>query len=233
MERREIIKKFPFLTFHFNLILYVLFFQFDAEFRRWSIQRSDIRTFEDFYKQVETLHRMKNLQFLISYIDPKDNDLLPINNDDNFGRAVSTAKPILRVHIQRKGTKYYLFIIALKFYLKITCFSYNFFFFYLHSIKGDSLEEITGYGTIKPRNIISSILGQTPVKSKSLAISNPHDFRQVSLFNQLLYLTKKKSFYFVVFKVSAIIDVDIVPETCRRVRLLKHGSDKPLGFYIR
>lgn len=44
-----------------------------------------------------------------------------------------------------------------------------------------------------------------------LPISNPHDFRQV----------------------SAIIDVDIVPETCRRVRLLKHGSDKPLGFYIR
>lgn len=51
----------------------------------------------------------------------------------------------------------------------------------------------------------------TPGKSKGLAISNPHDFRQV----------------------SAIIDVDIVPETCRRVRLLKHGSDKPLGFYIR
>ena len=41
------------------------------------------------------------------------------------------------------------------------------------------MEEITGYGTMKPRNIISSILGQTPVKSKTLAISNPHDFRQV------------------------------------------------------
>lgn len=78
---------------------------------------------------------------------------------------------------------------------------------------GDSLEEMTGYGTMKPRNIISSILGgsATPVKGKTLAISNPHDFRQV----------------------SAIIDVDIVPDTCRRVRLLKHGSDKPLGFYIR
>lgn len=75
---------------------------------------------------------------------------------------------------------------------------------------GDSLEELNGYGTIKPRNLISSILG-TPGKSKGLAISNPHDFRQV----------------------SAIIDVDIVPETCRRVRLLKHGSEKPLGFYIR
>ena len=32
-------------------------------------------------------------------------------------------------------------------------------------------------------------------------------------------------------QVSQIIDVDIVPQTCRRVRLLKHGSDK--GFYIR
>lgn len=75
------------------------------------------------------------------------------------------------------------------------------------------MEEMTGYGTMKPRNIISSILGgsTTPVKGKALAISNPHDFRQV----------------------SAIIDVDIVPDTCRRVRLLKHGSDKPLGFYIR
>lgn len=78
-------------------------------------------------------------------------------------------------------------------------------------VLGDSLEELNGYGTIKPKNIISSILGGTPGRAKTLAISNPHDFRQV----------------------SAIIDVDIVPETCRRVRLLKHGSDKPLGFYIR
>ena len=49
-----------------------------------------------------------------------------------------------------------------------------------------------------------------PPKSQ-LTISNPREFRQV----------------------SAIIDVDVVPETCRRVKLLKHGSDKPLGFYIR
>jgi hypothetical protein len=27
--------------------------------------------------------------------------------------------------------------------------------------------------------------------------------------------------------------VDILPETCRRVKLLKHGLDKPLGFYIK
>lgn len=96
-------------------------------------------------------------------------------------------------------------------YFSLIWSEHNSIFFSSFSFKGDSLEEFTGYGTIKPRNIISSILGQTPVKNKALAISNPHDFRQV----------------------SQIIDVDIVPETCRRVRLLKHGSDKPLGFYIR
>ena len=48
-------------------------------------------------------------------------------------------------------------------------------------------------------------------KNRKLHISFPEDFRQV----------------------SSIIDVDVVPETCRRVRLVKHGSEKPLGFYIR
>ncbi|CAO1381080.1 unnamed protein product [Diamesa hyperborea] len=152
--------------------------KFDAEFRRWSIKRNETNTFDEFYSSIERLHKINGLQFLISYIDPRDNDLLPINNDDNFHRAITIARPLLRLIIQRKG---------------------------------DSLEEITGYGTMRPKNLISSLLGQTPVKSKLLAISNPHDFRQV----------------------SAIIDVDIVPDTCRRVRLLKHGSDKPLGFYIR
>ncbi|KAJ1519297.1 hypothetical protein ONE63_004596 [Megalurothrips usitatus] len=81
----------------------------------------------------------------------------------------------------------------------------------------ESIEEITGYGlsgTLRhPRNIISSILSGTPGKSNKayIPISNPHDFRQV----------------------SAIIDVDLVPETCRRVKLIKYGSDRPLGFYIR
>lgn len=44
-----------------------------------------------------------------------------------------------------------------------------------------------------------------------LLISLPQDFRQV----------------------SSVIDVDLLPETHRRVRLHKHGSDCPLGFYIR
>lgn len=33
-------------------------------------------------------------------------DLLPINNDDNFLRAVTTARPLLRVFVQRKGKKF-------------------------------------------------------------------------------------------------------------------------------
>lgn len=52
----------------------------------------------------------------------------------------------------------------------------------------------------------------TQQKNKSgLLISLPQDFRQI----------------------SSIIDVDILPETHRRVRLHKHGTHKPLGFYIR
>lgn len=121
--------------------------QFDAEFRRWSIKRSETtHTFNDFYSSIERLHKLNGLAFLISYIDPRDNDLLPINNDDNFNRALTTARPLLRLIIQKKG---------------------------------DSFEDTMGYGTIRPKNLISSLLGQTPVKTKTLAISNPHDFRQV------------------------------------------------------
>lgn len=49
----------------------------------------------------------------------------------------------------------------------------------LFLISGESLEELNGYGTYRPRNIISSILGGTPSKAKHLWISNPQDFRQV------------------------------------------------------
>uniref|UniRef100_A0A3B3ZNU1 Uncharacterized protein n=1 Tax=Periophthalmus magnuspinnatus TaxID=409849 RepID=A0A3B3ZNU1_9GOBI len=48
-------------------------------------------------------------------------------------------------------------------------------------------------------------------KKPPVVISLPRDFRPV----------------------SSIIDVDILPESHRRVRLYKHGQEKPLGFYIR
>lgn len=55
-------------------------------------------------------------------------------------------------------------------------------------------------------------LGSTQSKTKqSLIIGLPQNFRQI----------------------SSIIDVDILPVTHRRVQLHKHGTNKPLGFYIR
>ncbi|XP_065349607.1 partitioning defective protein 6 [Cloeon dipterum] len=152
--------------------------KFDAEFRRFSVNRNESQSYEAFRALLEKLHALGTEPFLISYTDPRDGDLLPINNDENYGRALKSARPLLRVLVQRKG---------------------------------ESLEEFNGYGTNKPKNLISHLLGTPKPRAHHLAISNPHDFRQV----------------------SQIIDVDVVPDTCRRVRLLKHGSDKPLGFYIR
>jgi len=48
-------------------------------------------------------------------------------------------------------------------------------------------------------------------KRASTLISAPQDFRRV----------------------CAIVDADMLPDTVRRVKLLKHSSDRPLGFYIR
>lgn len=150
--------------------------QFEAEFRRFSLARSAKPSFDEFHALLEKLHHTQDIPFLISYTDPKDGDLLPINNDDNFSIALQNSRPLLRLLIQRKG-----------------------------NTEAQYLN--------KNKTLISAIL--TPKLRNSyhpLTISNPQDFRQV----------------------SQIIDVDIVPETCRRVRLLKHKeSDKPLGFYIR
>jgi partitioning defective protein 6 len=77
--------------------------QFDAEFRRISLPKTDVGTYEHFRILIERLHKLIEVPFVLSYTDPKDGDLLPINNDDNLGRAVLTAKPLLRIIVQRKG----------------------------------------------------------------------------------------------------------------------------------
>lgn len=81
---------------------------------------------------------------------------------------------------------------------------------------GQSLLEMSGYGTVqRRRNVLSKFVPTSvnDVRSPLVTISLPEDFRRV----------------------SAIIDVDVVPATQRRVRLMKSGIDanKPLGFYIR
>jgi len=167
--------------------------KFQAEFRRFSVHINELPSFDDFQAMLSEVHLLGNEKpdtmtggpkpkpaFHISYIDPKDNDLLPINNTDNYLKAMKTAKPPLRLVIQRQGECEETFYSGKR-----------------------------GHGG---QSLLNSMMGGTPKTGKSLiSISIPSDFRQV----------------------SSIIDVDVVPETCRRVRLLKHGSDKPLGFYIR
>lgn len=67
------------------------------------MEKDNQARFEEFRGLLEKLHRLKDTPFLISYIDPSDQDLLPINNDENLRRALFSAKPLLRVIIQRKG----------------------------------------------------------------------------------------------------------------------------------
>ncbi|RWS03646.1 partitioning defective 6 beta-like protein [Dinothrombium tinctorium] len=158
--------------------------KFDAEFRRFSVERSKLQKFDDFYKLIEHFHKLFDIEFNIFYTDPNHGDLLPINNDDNFAKAISSAKPALRLIIQRKG---------------------------------ESWEHLNGSHSKKKNHFLGNLVvlnnlipSTTPHKLRP-SIGLPEDFRQV----------------------SAIIDVDIIPDTYRRVRLVKHGSDKPLGFYIR
>ena len=64
--------------------------KFDAEFRRFSLDGSAHRSFEEFRALVGRLHGLDGNgpgaadDFRISYVDSKDNDLLPINNTDNY-----------------------------------------------------------------------------------------------------------------------------------------------------
>lgn len=152
--------------------------KFDAEFRRFRLEKPRYQTFDSFKLLLCDLHHLKTIPFVVKYAD-EDNDLLPITNDDNYMAALKKAKPLLRLVIQREGEGY----------------------------------DDARLGIGRSSTLLGTILGSTPkdAKKNHLRISNPKEFRQV----------------------SAIIDVDLVPETCRRVKLLKHGSDKPLGFYIR
>lgn len=76
--------------------------QYGAEFRRFSVDRVKPGKFEEFYKLILHIHRIANMEVMIGYADIHG-DLLPINNDDNFCKAVSTAHPLLRIFIQRQG----------------------------------------------------------------------------------------------------------------------------------
>lgn len=155
--------------------------KFGAEFRRFSLDRSKPGRFDEFYGLLQHVHRIPNTDVLIGYADVHG-DLLPINNDDNYHLAISTAAPLLRLFLQRKEEA--------------------------------ELSALGSDGSSRKKNtVLAAVLLRPDVSRRKPAviISLPRDFRPV----------------------SSIIDVDILPETHRRVRLYKHGQEKPLGFYIR
>ncbi|XP_064409581.1 partitioning defective 6 homolog gamma-like [Latimeria chalumnae] len=152
--------------------------KFGAEFRRFSVDRCKPGKFEEFYKLILHVHRIANMDIMIGYADVHG-DLLPINNDDNFFKAVSTANPLLRIFIQRQEEVDY-----------------------------------SNFGTstlTRRKKAMVTLRNDTNRRKPQISIGMPQDFRPV----------------------SSIIDVDILPETHRRVRLYRHGCEKPLGFYIR
>lgn len=93
--------------------------QYGAEFRRFSVDRAKPGKFEEFYKLILHIHRIANMEVMIGYADVHG-DLLPINNDDNFCKAVSTAHPLLRIFIQRQGSPAQARFLCLRQFL---CFS--------------------------------------------------------------------------------------------------------------
>lgn len=85
------------------LLMFVYFsHQFGAEFRRFSLDRSKPGRFDEFYGLLQHVHRIPNVELLVGYADIHG-DLLPINNDDNYHKAITTATPLLRLFLQRKG----------------------------------------------------------------------------------------------------------------------------------
>lgn len=198
-----------------------------VEFRRYALKQDDVKSFDNLYKQLEAKHHLGAIPFVVFYTDPEDPDgLLPINNDDNLAKAISSAKYIIITdhrdesnynnnnnlnsnnnnnvrnnhnHITRPQP------ICRRPYLKV----------FLEK-KGTFLEYYNGnisgkYKKNQPFKGFSNLILQSNDQSLRPSIGMPEDFRQV----------------------SSIIDVDIVPEYCRRVRIIKQGSDRPLGFYIR
>ncbi|CAL8100209.1 unnamed protein product [Calicophoron daubneyi] len=157
--------------------------KFDAEFRRFSFDPSQLVEFSAFYTLLERIHQLYTIPFVVQYIDPKNADLLPINNDKNFAVAVSVSKPLLRLLLQRKGESY---------------------------------GELYGYKASKSSRIHKS--PASALRSYGDDKHRPPDSR----------ISMQNDFHLV----SSILDVDIVPRTMRRVRLVR-TSGKHFGLYIR
>lgn len=66
------------------------------------MKRSSVGGFQEFYQLIQTVHQIPYVDVLLGYTDIHG-DLLPINNDDNYHKALSSANPLLRIIIQKRG----------------------------------------------------------------------------------------------------------------------------------
>ena len=73
------------------------------QFRRFNIFRNEFHQIEDFYNVVRDQFSLTlDMAFHISYTDPLHQDLLPINNDDNLAKALTTANPQMKLYLYRR-----------------------------------------------------------------------------------------------------------------------------------
>lgn len=173
-----------------------------VEFRRYALRIDDVQSFDNLYKKIESFHQLSAIPFVIFYTDQED-FLLPINNDDNLAKAISSTKHITLYNSNCNNNN------------QPATFKRPFLKLFIEK-KGIFLDYYNGNLTGKYKKNqhfkgFSNFILPSNEQSLRPSIGMPEDFRQV----------------------SSIIDVDIVPDTCRRVRIVKHGSDRPLGFYIR
>lgn len=182
-----------------------------VEYRRYALSYEEIQDFDTFYKRIEELDNLHQEPFVIFYKD-SDGVPLPINNDDNLAKAIKSADHIYLTDIHRHQHRTYNGLngnyhpgLVRRPYLKI-----------LIGRREEFLDDCNGNLTGKPKKsqnfgLLSSLIAPTNELISRPSIGSPEDFRQV----------------------SSIIDVNLLPKTCRRVKILKHGTDRPLGFYIR
>jgi len=77
--------------------------KFMAEFRRFAIH-IEKDNFESFFKKITSLHKLEATEIVLTYTDPTNGDLLPINNDENFNKAKKTCslQSLMKIFIHKK-----------------------------------------------------------------------------------------------------------------------------------
>jgi partitioning defective protein 6 len=148
--------------------------KFECEFRRFNINRTILTQYNEFNQLVKESHNLpSDMHFTLSYVNPRNGDLLPINNDENMSVAFLSAMPLIKIYVYRERELMYKDI------------------------------------NMMEKNKKKSLFATSVNSAKEIGI--PKEFR----------------------KVGSIVDADLLPDTVRRVKLVKQSTDRPLGFYIR